>query len=189
MKTKKIKDNITSSEFKHLITYLKADDSVRTNRKNRLLKIFSLLYSTGIRINEIQQINENHINELNENQKTIIVSHKQKTEKMIYSSKKNLKLIISYWNKNKGHTITSERNNKLHPVAMIQDVNSYLKKVFPNKRITSHSFRQTLITELATKGINTKIIQSLIGHKNINTTYRYIKVSENDILNSLEVVR
>jgi len=61
--------------------------------------------------------------------------------------------------------------------------------VFPNKNITSHSFRQTLITELAQKNINTKVIQTLIGHKSISSTYRYIKPSQEDITSSLDLVR
>ena len=38
---------------------------------------------------------------------------------------------------------------------------------------------------MATKGINSKIIQQYIGHASIGTTLRYITPTENDIRNSL----
>ena len=55
-KIERIKDNITPQEFKHLINYLKADTSVRANRKDRLIKLFNILYSTGLRVNETTQL-------------------------------------------------------------------------------------------------------------------------------------
>jgi len=92
------------------------------------------------------------------------------------------------------YVFVSERGKSktsvMNPISVIRDINSYLKDVFgQDTRITSHSFRQTLISNLATAGVNTKIIQNLIGHKSINTTYRYIKTTEVDIMKSLEMVR
>ncbi len=52
-------------------------------------------------------------------------------------------------------------------------------------RYTSHSFRQGLITELGAKGVNPKIIKEFMGHKDIKTTMRYIKPSEDDIRSAL----
>lgn len=50
---------------------------------------------------------------------------------------------------------------------------------------TSHSFRQGLITEMGSRSVNPKIIQSFIGHKNINTTLGYIKPTSDDVKNAL----
>ena len=189
---KKIKDNITEQEFKHLMNYLSADTGIRENRKNRLQKIFSLLYTTGLRLNETSQINETKMTELLTTRKTKVDSYKQKQEKLIYVTDKQIKLLKKYYNDTLGYTVTSERGNKtdtLHTASLIRDVNTYLKKVFSHKNITSHSFRQTLITDLAAKGVNSKIIQTLIGHKSVVTTLRYVKATEQDIMNSLETVR
>ena len=188
---KRIKDNITKKDFRFLMNFIEADESIRKIRKDRLQKIFTLLYSLGIRLNEVQQINETVINDLLENGKSKIKDYKTNKEKIVYISSDSKKLIEKYFNPKMGYTIHSERGNgnKLHPISLINDVNSYLKKVFPNKNITSHSFRQTLITELSEKGINAKVIQTLVSHKDIKTTFRYIKVDENTIMNSLEIVR
>lgn len=191
----KVKDNISKTEFKHLINYLKADTDLRESRRSRLEKIFNLLYVTGLRVNETTQITNNKLIELLTTRKTKVIAHKQKLEKVIYiteNGQKQLSKVFIDIEANNSHLLTSERGNKkdsLSTNSVIRDINSYLKKVFPNKNITSHSFRQTLITELAQKNINTKVIQTLIGHKDISTTYRYIKPSEEDILSSLDLVR
>ena len=109
------------------------------------------------------------------------------------TAKKEIKKIFGDIPNDNKKVFVSERGSKstpLEPTAMIRDVNNYLKSVFgSDTRLTSHSFRQTLISNLAINGVNTKVIQNLIGHKSINTTYRYIKSSEADIMAALETAR
>jgi len=194
-KIQRIKDNITPKDFKHLINYLKADSSVRANRKDRLIKLFNILYSTGLRVNETTQLTNSKLKELLSTKQTKVIAHKQSIEKIIYiteSTKKELSKLFPILEDNEDLIFTSERGSKKSPLAInsvIRDINQYLKKVFPNNNITSHSFRQTLITELAEKNINTKVIQTLIGHKSITSTYRYIKPSQDQIVNSLDLIR
>jgi len=195
-KVSKIKENITEQQYKLLLSSLRGNTSMRKVRKERLLKIFVILYNLGIRVNEVSQFTNNMLNELLDNGKLIIESHKQGSEKIVYltvKSKKEIKKIFEDVPHNNNYIFVSERGSKrdtLEPSSMIRDVNSYIKSIFgSNTRLTSHSFRQTLISNLATSGINTKIIQNLIGHKSINTTYRYITTSEADLTSALESVR
>jgi len=192
---KRIKDNITPKQFKHLMTYLAADESIRRLRKDRLEKSFVLLYLFGLRVNELTQLTHTMLHDLYKNKKLKILAHKQKKERQLYLSKAGEKLIKRYFdikNDTRDLIFTSERGNTKRPLSVnsvIRDINSYLHEVFPNNNITSHSFRQTLLTEMSQKSINTKVIQEVIGHKNISTTYRYIKVSENEIKDALSIVR
>ena len=195
-KISKIKENVTEQQYKLLLSSLRGNTSMRKVRKERLLKIFVILYNLGIRVNEVSQFTNNMLNELLDNGKLIIESHKQGSEKIVYltaKSKKEIKKIFDDIPHNNNYIFVSERGSKrdtLEPSSMIRDVNSYIKSIFgSNTRLTSHSFRQTLISNLATSGINTKIIQNLIGHKSINTTYRYITTSEADLTSALESVR
>lgn len=195
-KISKIKENISEQQYKLLLSSLRGNTSMRKVRKERLLKIFVILYNLGIRVNEVSQFTNNMLNELLDNSKLIIESHKQGSEKIVYltqNSKKSIKKVFDDIPYNNDYVFVSERGSKrdvMEPSSMIRDVNTYLKSVFgSNTRLTSHSFRQTLISNLATSGINTKIIQNLIGHKSINTTYRYITTSEADLTTALESVR
>ena len=192
---KRIKDNITPKQFKHLMTYLAADESIRRLRKDRLEKSFVLLYLFGLRVNELTQFTNTMLHRLFKEKKIKIIAHKQNKQRQLYLSKSGEKLLKKYFdtkNDTQELIFTSERGNSKRPLSVnsvIRDINSYLHTVFPYENITSHSFRQTLITEMSQKSINTKVIQEVIGHKNISTTYRYIKVSENDIQEALSIVR
>ena len=193
---RKIKANITREQFDILIRNLRSDIDIRDVRKDRLLKMFNLLYYTGIRINEATQITNVMMVELISNRKLIIKSHKQDIEKLIYLTDNGCKLfkrVFKDIDNNDDLIFVSERNNKktkLESSSVIRDVNTYIRKIFGKDcRITSHSFRQSLITELSRGGINTKVIQNLVSHQSISTTYRYIKTSEVDLTASLNSIR
>jgi len=193
---KKIKENITYKQYQLLMSSLRGDKSIRELRRQRLLKAFVLLYNLGLRVNELNQFTNSHILELLKIKKLIIKAHKQKTEKFVYiteNAKNEILKVFGQVENNDNFVFVSERGNKktnLTPISMIRDINNYLKFVFgEDTRITSHSFRQTLITNLAINGINTKVIQNIIGHKNINTTYRYIKTTETELFAALETIR
>lgn len=191
---KRIKENITKEKFTVLINNLKSDTKIRANRKDRLIVIYSLLYYTGLRVNETTQFTANKLLELIKEKTLIVETHKTKTERKLYitdNGQKELKKIFKDLKPSEELLIRSERVTKvLDNQSIILDVNSYLKVIFGKEaRITSHSFRQTLITELAEANINTKVIQSFIGHKSSSSTLRYIKPSESNIINSLNGVR
>ena len=196
MNITKIRDNINQKQFIHLLNYTQSDTTISTARQNRLIKVFHLIHIFGIRVNEASQITTNKLLELINNGSTKIIAHKQKKEKIIYATKKAIATIKKVFNPleaNDNYLLVSERGSKttpLNPNSMIRDINTYLKKVFPNKNVTSHSFRASLISELINdKNISPKIVQQLIGHSDIQTTFRYAKVSEQNIMNSLELVR
>ena len=64
-------------------------------------------------------------------------------------------------------------------------VNKHMQKALGDRSFTSYSFRQGLITEYASKGVNTRIIQEFIGHRDTKTTMRYIRPTEQDLRESL----
>ena len=174
---KRVKDNITNEQFKVLMSHLRGDVSIRENRKQRLHCIFLPLYYTGLRVNETTQFKNSMLLELINTGRLIIKTHKTQSERVLLLTPKGqkvLKIEFEGLKDTEELLIQSERSTKeLSPNSVIRDVNGYLKRVFGvNTRITSHSFRQTLITELANAGINTKLIQHLIGHNSINSTLR-----------------
>ena len=62
----------------------------------------------------------------------------------------------------------------------------YVRAGFSNA--TSHSGRRTFISALANKSVNVIVIAELVGHKNINTTQRYIDFSDKKLENAVELV-
>ncbi len=65
-------------------------------------------------------------------------------------------------------------------VAKMLGISSGMKSIL-GEGYTSHSFRQGLITEMGSRGINTKIISKFIGHSDVKTTMRYIQPTDEDV--------
>lgn len=190
MKIQRIKKSITEKEYKKLMAYERGDEDIKEFNQKRFFKIFSLLYYSGLRVNEITQIKFSHIAEIINTSETVAVSHKTKMERVLYFSESATKEIKKYFpyseNELANYCITSWGNPKktFHEISLIQLVNKYMKQVL-GAGYTSHSFRQGLITEMGSRSVNPKIIQSFIGHKNINTTLGYIKPTSADVKNAL----
>ena len=189
MATKKIKKSITEKEYKLLQSHSKGDDSLKEFNRNRFLRIFCFLYFSGVRVNELSQIKYRHIKEIIKNGETIIVTHKTKNERILYFSDQAIKEMRKYFDQSEDendYIIASWNNpkNRMHEISLINLVNKYMKKVL-GEGFTSHSFRQGLLTEMGSKSINPKIIQSFIGHSDVKTTLHYIKPTSNDVKMSL----
>ncbi len=54
--TKRIKESIREAEFKRLINFTKGDEDIKPFTRERFLKIYTLLYYTGMRLNEVSQL-------------------------------------------------------------------------------------------------------------------------------------
>ena len=190
MATRRIKKSITEKEYKILINHTKGDDSLKEFNQKRFLMIFSLLYYSGARINELSQIKYKHIKEIIQTTETVIVTYKTKNERILYFSDKGIKEIKKYFDfsdhDEEDYVICSWGNPKtrLHDISLINLVNKYMKKVL-GEGFTSHSFRQGILTEMGAHSVNPKIIQSFIGHSDVKTTLRYIKPTADEVKMSL----
>jgi len=97
MKTKKIKrikENITEVEFKKLMASVRGSESLRANTKSNLLRTFVILYFTGMRLNELQDLRVKDIKELIEVGTVKIFLKKTSSERKLYLTEKFKKEII-----------------------------------------------------------------------------------------------
>ncbi len=190
--TKRIKESIGGAEFKRLLSFTKGDEEIKPFTRNRFLKIYTLLYYTGMRINEVSQLRVEHLRSMLSAGEVKIVTHKQKMERKLFFSEKAVKDIKKLFaddlkSKDDVKLIRKQNNpySSLSPINLIETVNKHLQKALGDTSYTSHSFRQGLITEYASKGVNTRIIQEFIGHSDTKTTMHYIRPTESDIKKSL----
>lgn len=188
---KKIKENITSTEYKKLMAFVRGHDLIRENTRTNLQRTFTILFFTGLRLNELQEMRIKHVKELLANGTTKINLPKTRTERKLYLTPEFRKHLEKLFNQDEDaeNRVIAKGSNKnkrdgIHFITYIQQVNKFMREAL-GSGYTSHSFRQGLITEMGSKSINTKIISKFIGHADVKTTMMYINPTDDDIVNSL----
>lgn len=190
---KRIKESITQDEYKNLMNSIRGDDTLRKTTQQNLLRTFTILYFTGLRLNELQQMRLSHIKELLEQGSSKLILLKTQSERKLFAGDEFKKQLIKIFTIDdttdlkirvitKG-SVKSGRTGINHDV-FIKQVNSKMKEILGNG-YTSHSFRQGLITEMGSKQINAKIISKFIGHSDVKTTMRYINPTDEDLKNAM----
>ena len=186
---RRIKESITEIEYKKLMSYTRGDESIKEHSRQNLLRTFTILYFTGLRLNKLQQMNLKHIKELLDNGVTKLLLPKTKSERKLFAGdefkKQLLKLFTLTDEVNLNERIITKASVKSNRIGInhdvfIKQVNQKLKEIL-GSGYTSHSFRQGLITEMGSKQINTKIISKFIGHSDVKTTMRYINPTDEDL--------
>jgi len=143
----KIKEVITTKEFKQLNAFTKADE-LRNATKQNLLKTFTLLYYTGCRINELLQLTNKDIQNLIANKELIINSHKTKKERKLYFTDDGIKAIKKLFQElgindepEEARVIRSKGNlyKTPHNKTFAKSVNKVIQNCLGD-RYTSHAF-------------------------------------------------
>ena len=189
---KRIKENITELEYKKLMSFVRGNENLRENTKLNLLRTFTFLFFTGLRLNEVQELKIIDIKNLIQYGNVKINISKTSSERKLYLTntfQKQLVKIFDLRNENDDNRIITKGANKnkktsINNIVFIQQVNKIIKEIL-GTGFSSHSFRQGLITEMGSKSINLKIISQFVGHKNISTTMGYMKPTDEQILNNL----
>ena len=188
LKTQRPKTNVN-----HKITYLNPDeielvlksieDTANPRLKNRELCIISLALSTGLRISAISQAN---VEDINFETNTIHVIEKEEYYRDIQFGTKMRGLLLS-WIKDRelyfngtadGPLFISQHRNRLSKDAIRNVVNKYTASL--GRHIKVHDLRKRTATNLARQGFDIRTIQDFVGHKNVNTTMRYIAVLDEE---------
>ena len=189
---KRIKENITELEYKKLMSFVRGNENLRENTKLNFLRTFTVLFFTGLRLNEVQELKIIDIKNLIQYGNVKINISKTSSERKLYLTntfQKELVKIFDLKNENDDNRIITKGANKnkktsINNIVFIQQVNKIIKEIL-GTGFSSHSFRQGLITEMGSKSINIKIISQFVGHKNISTTMGYMKPTDEQILNNL----
>jgi len=189
---KRIKENITEIEYKKLMSFTRGNETLRFNTKQNLLRTFTILFFTGLRLNEVQELKIIDIKNLLQDGNVKIDISKTSTQRKLYltnSFQKELVKLFDFKNEDDENRIISKGSDKnkrtsINKIVFIQQVNKTIKEIL-GEGFSSHSFRQGLITEMGSKSINIKIISQFVGHKNVSTTMGYIKPTDEQIREAL----
>ena len=132
---KKIKENITEVEYKKLMSFVRGNETLRENTKLNLLRTFTILFFTGLRLNDVQELKTIDIKNLLQNGNVKIDISKTSTQRKLYltsSFQKELLKLFDFTIEGDENRIISKGSNKnkktsINKIVFIQQVNKFIK--------------------------------------------------------------
>ena len=147
------------------------------------------LYSCGLRISELVDLEIIHVNL---RQGVIRVLGKGQKERLVPMGQKLIYLIGIYFSKLEENKIKnssnflflSQRGKKITRQAFWHRIKIYATKAgLENNKISPHILRHAFATHLLNNGADLRVVQLLLGHSDLNTTQIYTEVAKRRLQN------
>lgn len=150
--------------------------------------ILELLFTSGLRISELVNLNRDHINL---KRREFMVRGKGQKDRPIFISQESANWLDEYL-KNRQDNIpalfiryggtksTSNSNNyqRLTARSIQRMISRYAKLAGITKHVSPHTMRHSFATDLLMNGSDLRSVQALLGHSNIATTQIYTHVTD-----------
>lgn len=176
-------DAIEMQDYMRIRKYIREYPEVTTN--GIFYKCFlALLADTGARIQEIMFIEKKNINF---DDCEILLTHtKTKEDRIVYfteTSKAIIKKMIKIKTEHKYllHNIDKNRPANYDDIRYIL---RQVKKKLNIKKLHAHMFRHTVATYMIETEMDLPTLMTILGHKNLETTKRYLHVSKKHVKKS-----
>lgn len=139
--------------------------------------IIALLYGTGIRLNELLTLSEDH---MDLDQCQIKVKGKRNKERIIPFSLSLKPQIMDYlrikeeiFGYHSGNLIVTDKGEAAYEKFIYRVVNHYLSMVSKLDKRSPHVLRHTFATHLLNKGADLNAVKELLGHASLGATEIY----------------
>jgi site-specific recombinase XerD len=142
----------------------------------------SIAYAAGLRVSEV--VNLKIIDIDSERMLIHVREGKGGKDRMVMLSQALLLLLRDYWRKAKPDVWLfpgRSRNKPLHIKALHDACKSAARSARITKRVSMHTLRHSFATHLLEGGTDIRIIQALLGHRDLATTTRYTHVATTTI--------
>jgi len=174
------------AELNDLVRLIEAPSTLENDKlvalRNRAL--LEVLFSTGMRISELCNLNRNQIDDSGKifimgkgrKQRFVYLTHRAKThlDQYIVTRKDNFPaLFIPYSGRN-----VNSLKKRISTNYLQEKIKEYREKLKINVPTSAHSLRHGFATYLAEEGASPAAIQILLGHESLNTTTRYVHASD-----------
>lgn len=159
-----------------------------TNTGLRDRAIIELLFSSGLRVSELVNLNRDHINTA---KREFMVRGKGQKDRPVFISESAclhvnnyLKtradslppLFISY---SRNHKVTNSGDYRRLGARSIQRIiNKYTHLAGITKHVSPHTMRHSFATDLLMNGADIRSVQAMLGHSSITTTQVYMHVTD-----------
>jgi len=168
-----------------LPTVLSKEEIIDLLRNTRNLKhraVLALIYSSGLRISELLNLELRHI-DLDRKQ-LFIKNSKGRKDRFVILAESFIPLLHNYFTTYRPKHYFVEGVNERKYSA--ESIRAFLKRSCKlaniKKRVTPHTLRHSYATHLLENGIDLRYIQELLGHAKPETTMIYTHVSKKDLM-------
>jgi integrase/recombinase XerC len=173
---KKLPNVLTEKETENLMSSAQGGDF--SSLRDRA--IMELIYSAGIRVNELVNLDVNDIDIVNEE---IKVLGKGAKERIVPVGETALNILHGYMKELKKIKpsgvlfINMKRKTRLTTRAIELMIKKYALKAGIIRKVTPHTLRHSFATHLLDRGADLRSVQELLGHANLSTTQIYTHLS------------
>ena len=202
----KIKKPLTSQETMQLIDVIYNGEKYfegRTlteykNKKERDIAIFTTYLGTGIRVNELVNL---QVTDIDFDTQSFIVTRKGGDQQEIFMPVQVSNVIYDYLVKDKnpvrdsGPLFLGRTGKALTTAAVEKMLKNYCRTVgitHPDKT-RPHALRRTFACRLLEDGVDIKMVAELMGHKNIEVTHKYYaqysSQKRREVMQNLDVLK
>ncbi len=163
---------------------LSPDSSGKTGLRDRA--ILESLFSTGLRVAELVSLNRDQIKiKPDTDSLEVVVVGKGSHPRTVYFSKRTVSALKAYLETRKDkekalfirYKGPKESSKRLTARSIESIVKKYSKKAGISVMTTPHTIRHTYATDLLAQGVDLRIIQEFLGHRNIATTQIYTHIT------------
>lgn len=164
------------NEVEELLDSIEVDDFF--SLRNRLM--FEIMYGCGLRVQEVADL---RVSDININERYLKVIGKGSKERIVPFHNLIQDLLNDYLfeydklNLNHDYLFINNRNNQISTRGIQYTLDQVVLKSNLNKNVSPHMLRHSFATHLLDNGADIKVVQDLLGHKNISTTQIYTHVS------------
>lgn len=179
------------------VTFLQYDEVLRmieqiptdTESGLRDRAIVELLFSSGLRVSELVNLNRDHINLT---RREFMVRGKGQKDRPVFISKGAAEHVSTYldsrtdslpalflsYSKRTATPSTSGDYRRLSARSIQRMVSQYARLAGITKHVSPHTMRHSFATDLLMNGADLRSVQSMLGHSNISTTQVYTHVTD-----------
>ena len=166
-----------------------SDESMEMMRDSctelRDLAMIDLLYSTGIRVGEL--VNLNIANVDFEHRECVVYGKGDKERRVYFDAKAKIHLqnyLAARTDNNPALFVTLDAPHERLKISGVEIRVRELGRNLGLPRIHPHKFRRTMATRAIDKGMPIEQVQKILGHSQIDTTMQYAIVNQNNVKTS-----